>query len=72
MDNGDIYLTLREELIYLSKNDTGEYEVISKIKFAHNFIENSSEWTWVFNKVVDSRSDTVFVYNSEFLFRFIK
>jgi hypothetical protein len=72
MENGDLYLTLRKELLHLSKNEDQEYEVISRIRFTHDYHDVSEKWTWVFNKVFDSSSDTVFVHNPAFVFWFTK
>lgn len=70
LDNGDLFITLRKELLHLSKNEAQEYEPISRIRFSHNYDAVSSKWTWVYNKVFATSSDTVIVYNPAFVFWF--
>lgn len=70
MDNGDLFLTLKKELLHLSKNEDQEYKLISRIRFTHDYDAVSSKWTWVPNRVFGASSDTIFVHNAEFVFWF--
>lgn len=69
LNNGDIFLTLREELVHISKVKNS-YKVKNRIKFKNDFNVKPSKWTWTFNKVIDMVNDTVYVHNPQYLFWF--
>lgn len=74
LDNDDIYLTIRNEIVHLFKNNYARYEGHCKIRFVHDLENPSSYWTWIFNKVfaTSKNSDTIYVHNPEYMIWFTK
>jgi hypothetical protein len=71
MENGDIFITLRNEILYIHKN-AAEYTIKEKIRFNNQLKDNSSYWTWVYNKVIDMDDGQIYINNPEYLFKIVK
>lgn len=71
MDNGDIYVGLRNEIIELKLDRNGKYFLSKKISFKNSFNVASSYWTWVFSEIFAKEEDTLYVRNPQYLFQFV-
>lgn len=74
MDNGDLYVTLRNEVTHLVRVNSNKYEVIKRYKIVHEDDSGSNvdeSFLWTFNKVFYSNEEYAMVFNTEYIYRIL-
>lgn len=72
MDNGELFITLRGEVIHLVPDNSGDYEVNKRFKIVYTgdqVPEMEESFLWIFNKVFYSNEEYALVFNPEYIYR---
>src|SRR5690625_5063445 len=72
MDNGDLFITLRRELLHLTReNNSYQLKGRYSIQYQHeDEIHDENSFTWVFNQVIKKTAHEIYVYNPGYLYHF--
>jgi hypothetical protein len=74
MDNGDLFVTLRGEVIHLSPGSSGNYIVKKRFRIIHESTQDSEieeSFLWTFNKVFYSNDEYAIAFNPEYIYRIL-
>lgn len=72
MDNGDLFITFRRELLYLTRQGHS-YQLKGRysIQYEHeDEIHSENDFTWVFNQIIGRKGNEVYLYNPGYIYRF--
>lgn len=72
MDNGDLFITLRGEVIHLSTGKSGDYNVKKRFKIingSNHASDMADSFLWTFNKVFYTDDEYAIAFNPEYIYR---
>ncbi len=68
VNNGDIFIGLRNELLVLSKNKSDMYEPVKRLVFNPTSESIDQKYFGIYNKVIGSDGERIFIHNYNYLF----